>query len=613
MPKINIDGFEILDVSNSVMPTEETGKSQKRESRRLLWMQILVPVLLGCLLLMQTTWARRTTSITFDETYYLNCSIQSIHDGWLDPRLSNSGVGAVPTTIWGLPVAAAYPKSERPDEWEGSTEDPEINAWSRWWNSVLIGLPLMGSVYVWLYRRRGLIAASVGGLLMTFSPSILAHSALATTDASFALFGMLAVAGIVEYLRAPDWFRFLGLGVLLGLALGAKYSSVFLFPVVGVLLLLKLWPCVLGPWWKRASIVIALATCKLVLLVGISGVVLWGTDWFSFTGPLKLVSLEDTPPDSPWIQFLGNGPTARWIMDASHRNLYRPSVFGSLVSRYLHERGGHNAFLMGQHSKLGWRYYFLFAWVFKSTLPELALSLAIIPLCTAGMWSKSNVSPDDRSAQVVWLVAMCFFSAMLCSAHVNIGQRYMLILYPLTFLAAVDLLWQIFASRNWIRIAIGAILVVGQIASSLAVAPHYLAYFSPIIGGPSQGRFYLADSNIDWGQDLPRLRDEIRRLGYHRPILSYFGTAKPSAYGVDATTFLESTYAQLDEFDVLALSINKWNGVYITPKDVFAEFRTRKFVASAGYSILLFDLSEIGARDALREAWRRYPRELVEK
>jgi len=38
------------------------------------------------------------------------------------------------------------------------------------------------------------------------------------------------------------------------------------------------------------------------------------------------------------------------------------------------------------------------------------------------------------------------------------------------------------------------------------VYPHYLAFFNQSIGGPHNGYKWLADSNIDWGQDLKLLK-----------------------------------------------------------------------------------------------------------
>jgi len=85
------------------------------------------------------------------------------------------------------------------------------------------------------------------------------------------------------------------------------------------------------------------------------------------------------------------------------------------------------------------------------------------------------------------------------------------------------------------------VLLMWHAGESIAIAPHYLAYFNEISGGPSEGYRHLVDSSLDWGQDLPALKDWLDREGlqgdHHVPVyLSYFGTAWPSYYHIDATS-----------------------------------------------------------------------------
>src|SRR5207244_5691544 len=84
-----------------------------------------------------------------------------------------------------------------------------------------------------------------------------------------------------------------------------------------------------------------------------------------------------------------------------------------------------------------------------------------------------------------------------------------------------------------ILVRLGAFAAVGLTAvSSLMVAPHQLAYFNELIGGPAQGHKYLSDSNLDWGQDLKGLKTYMDREEIPVIYLSYFGTAPPSGWGI---------------------------------------------------------------------------------
>ena len=78
------------------------------------------------------------------------------------------------------------------------------------------------------------------------------------------------------------------------------------------------------------------------------------------------------------------------------------------------------------------------------------------------------------------------------------------------------------------------LLLAHAVASCLAY-PDYLAYFSPLVGGSSQGYNYLVDSSLDWGMDLPGLRRWLdgQNPGGREPVfLAYFGTDSPDYYGI---------------------------------------------------------------------------------
>jgi hypothetical protein len=83
-----------------------------------------------------------------------------------------------------------------------------------------------------------------------------------------------------------------------------------------------------------------------------------------------------------------------------------------------------------------------------------------------------------------------------------------------------------------------AVLLMGTMIESLSIWPNYLAFFNQLVGGPRNGYKYLVDSSLDWGQDLPGLHDWLEKnvpAGSGTPVyLSYFGTADPRFYGIDA-------------------------------------------------------------------------------
>jgi hypothetical protein len=128
-------------------------------------------------------------------------------------------------------------------------------------------------------------------------------------------------------------------------------------------------------------------------------------------------------------------------------------------------------------------------------------------------------------------------------------------------------------------------------AESLAVYPHYLAFFNTVAGGPGAGPRYAVDSNIDWGQDLKKLKHWMDARGTRKICLCYFGKALPTYYGVENAeppqAYEHEHWKQLDCFT--AVSVTPLVGVY-TPRERFERLRRMQPVAKIGYSIYVYDM-----------------------
>ncbi len=150
----------------------------------------------------------------------------------------------------------------------------------------------------------------------------------------------------------------------------------------------------------------------------------------------------------------------------------------------------------------------------------------------------------------------------------------------------------------------GAVALL-TIAVALWIHPHYLSYFNPIAGGPANGYRVLIDSNVDWGQDLLRLRRWMGETGVTSVKLGWFGTADPAYYaiaheplpGLGRDAFFRLWWdvpfdpAQ-PEPGLYAISATSLWETPLRPeeKHVYAWFRARQPSARVGYSILIYDL-----------------------
>jgi len=605
------------------MPVLESITSKEGRARLLSWG---TPLLFSICIIVQTTSFRHSKSPTFDETLFLNCALTTIKNGRLDERISGEGVAPIPILLNYLPVAWRAGGSERVDAWKGEISDPPLINQARLLNSLLVGIPTMLLIYFWLYRRRGYAAGLLGAALVTFSPTMIAHFSLATTDACFTLATLVALASLTRYWKVPTTKNLFWLALTVSIAISTKYTGIFLFPCILIIMtgiaISNIPECTKKSLWcivKSVSVPFALL---LVLTIPLT----WGLHLFGFSGPLKTVPYAVTPDDSAWVRALGRGPIAEQIMDFSHSHLKRPAPFAGILFQVLHNSSGHDAYLMGHLSNSGWWYYFPLVWLFKSTPVELLLTvlgliLSLVMLRDA--WKSMRGYPNDASvarsekrsmldankptshAPLVWLLAIVVLLAMSITSRLNLGQRYLLTLYPLLFLFTIDQFWRWFQNKGSLITLFCFVCFGFQIVSITSVQPHYLSYFNDSVGGPAEGRFYLLDSNLDWGQDLPALKEKLAELPEkerEQCLLYYFGTARPEAYSLTALSLKGPLPADFKRWKYLALSVNHLQGLYTQYQDPFAGFRSLEPVKRAGYSIYVYDLTTPEAKHAWRTA-----------
>jgi hypothetical protein len=97
------------------------------------------------------------------------------------------------------------------------------------------------------------------------------------------------------------------------------------------------------------------------------------------------------------------------------------------------------------------------------------------------------------------------------------------------------------------------------ILKTISIFPDFLPYFNEIAGGPDKGIHYLDDSNIDWGQDLYKLKRYIEKNDPGNVVMYPFSSVDPGFYGIsyekieirdiywprtDCTYFISAEYLQ---------------------------------------------------------------------
>ena len=554
---------------------------------------LLLPGLLAGLLVAQASWFIRTTSETYDEYTYLRMGICIYRNNDFQ-SMASPMCPPLPILIeYWLPALRArfVPGTEA---WEKQV--PELTRLARYLTVVTLGVPLLWLVYGWLTYRRNWFVGALGGGLLALSPTVLAAVSVATTDACFAFFGVLATVCLHRYSIRPSWQTWMLAGVGIGLALGAKQSAAIFFPVAALELMHWLPPR--RPGWTGVDYGLRLTlwvSNRLAVLVVLAFMVDWACYGFHFAPPFGLSGVYSTiPVIIPIVlAFFPNGDA---IMD-SIRALGPPLAIDTFVGQMEHAKQGHAAFLMGAHSFRGWWSFFPIALAIKSTPAELCLlGLGLVQICRSATWR----DPSRR----VWLTSALALLAAGMASSINIGQRYMLLVYPLVTLAGLDWLGEKLATRRGWGIVLGVALIGWQGVSVAGVMPHYFGYFNSLIGGPTQGYRYLVDSSLDWGQDLPTLRRELEARNYHSVALYYFGTAQTRTYGLRTTDPYTRDEPTAAACDWVAISATSMMGAYGKTGSLYERFKDLPST-QVGYANFLYDLSD----PKVRATWNQHRRE----
>ncbi|MBL9200737.1 MAG: glycosyltransferase family 39 protein [Opitutaceae bacterium] len=410
-------------------------------------------------------------------------------------------------------------------------------------------------VFAWSWRFFRSAGALVSLTLFAFSPDFLAHGALVTSDATMAFFFLAAVWAWWTHLHDRHLRTGLLSAFVLGLACVAKYSAVLLGPMMVAMAAVRAWAPT--PWrlgrWQCATPAAKLAAAALSGLAhaAVGVLVVWASFGFRYAAFNPALPAADGFI-RPWVSYVGQtglaGEAARSL--AAAKALPEAFLYG--FDYVLATTKSRAAFLNGEHSVTGWRTFFLWTFLLKTTLPLLLV--ALILLAKAGRrLARGSAGLRGLYAWTPLLVLLAVYGATSVASRLNIGHRHILPLYPVLFIAAGSL-GAAFAAGAWRRGAVVAALLAWHAGDALRSAPHHLAYFNPLAGGPPNGWRHLVDSSLDWGQDLPALKKWISTQAGAAPVyLSYFGTAQPDYYQLDVRRLgfinnfrLEHTYVPLE-------------------------------------------------------------------
>jgi len=377
--------------------------------------------------------------------------------------------------------------------------------------SILLGL----MIYGWAKELFGQMAALFALFLFTFNPDILAHSGLVTLDIGVSLFIFATFYFLWKFAKSGENIYCILSGTTLGMAIAGKYSALLAIPAI---LFISLF-IVTSRVKLTKDLSIKKYLISLIVLFTMALLIINATYFFKATfSPLGKFQFQSGALKPFNSKFLSSLPAPV------------PFDFLKGFDEQLSIQGGNfYSYLCGNVSDSSWWYYYIAAFSLKEPLAWIVLLL--IALTVNLIYRRLNY---DLILFVLFPPVL--FLIIISSMSVNIGIRYMLPIFPFLFLFSSSImdggLLKKIASPRLIQLPV-VICSLWYFFVSAMIHPHYLAYFNEIAGGPGKGYKFLADSNIDWGQDLIGLKEYLSHHHIDKIYLAYFGGVDPRLYGIN--------------------------------------------------------------------------------
>ena len=509
----------IASYDEGVIPTGAT-RDRSGPGKHFPWAAGLV-VLGACALAAAAGW---DNSATNDEPYHTLAAFTYVHDGHGDlnvehPPLVKLLTGAVlsPLHLRGTaapPVRRLGVLSEevRRFLYFNNATSATILRSARMPQLLFLALLLAG-VYAWTRWVFGEPAALLAAIAVACQPLVLGHAFVVHTDVAAAAAWTWSLFLLHRWLagRTAGWLPF---GLVLGLALLAKFTSVYLVPLAAIAVLVTVLRT-----RRRVEILRFAGACAIALTAVLAGAAV----------PIRNADLAEERDTIATTLALWPGTAGVAQRLQTLAGVSRPLAHYGLGLAYVWQTNAHGQginFFFGRTAVEGFAWYFPAALVLKTTLPFLAL---------AGFGAAAAVR-KRQAVDLALLLAAAYYLAISLGASYNIGARHLMPMLPLLAMVGAH---HAAALPPRVRHAAAVCLAL---PAALAF-PHYIAHFSLLVGGPARGAACLNDSNLDWGQDWARLAREARQRGWRPMAYVYLGAGYPRGDVPEAVDALDSQLA----------------------------------------------------------------------
>jgi hypothetical protein len=453
---------------------------------------------------------------------------------------------------------------------------------------IIVPLALLVTVFFATRAWFGPLAAGWAVLLTAFDPNLTAHSVLVTTDMGVTAATLLSVYCAWRFCQKSGLVRMVWLGLAMGLALATKHSAV----LVPVIVLLECLAYALGHWRSAARLAGGWVVASLIAVA-----LLWSVYQFRFKALPNGAGL-DVAASVRQSSLKGTALGTAVVFLSDHKLLPEAYLSGLV---YIINNTTRATYLFGRDLPRSPWYYFPVVLAIKTPLAVLIL------LCAAAFLR-------SRARTCVFLaLPVAVFLGVSMTSGIGLGLRHVLPVYPfLIVFAAGGAAW-LCGRFRWGAPACAALVAFSAVSYARAF-PNEIAYANEAWGGTPRLRFYLGDSNLDWGQSLYLVKDWVARHPSDTCWIAWFAMQKPQGAGIPCQALPGPSYLEAVDLALPPLAPERFGGTVLISASLldsdlypYRWFRSLRPDDVIGGGVLVFhgefDRPEIAAERRMARGW----------
>jgi 4-amino-4-deoxy-L-arabinose transferase-like glycosyltransferase len=350
-------------------------------------------------------------------------------------------------------------------------------------------------VFHWSRKLYGVVPAFVSLILYVLDPNIIAHSQLVTTDVYIMGMMLFSCYWLWKFANSRKWRDFWMFALMLSLAQLTKYTAVSMYPLLLAALVLHDLPGWLKSVHNGDRREVLKEAGKYILYIGIVAMVSLAVINAGFLFNRSFTPFNDYAFRSELFKSIKLNvvvPTPYPFLEG----------FDWIVYKERTGAGYGRIYMLGQSREGGFDGYYFVATLLKM---PIATQLTLLIAFAVYLWRKQYKQTLWRDDIFLFLPVLFYTIYFNFFYNAQIGIRYYIIVFPLLYVFAGSLFvkWNEFSFRQRMSAyALGLYLLV----SVLSYYPNYLGYFNEIVWKRLDAYKYLADSNLDWGQDYYALK-----------------------------------------------------------------------------------------------------------